>query len=130
MARFEISENIDGGVITGDGFIISACLIPGMVDDTKVLVKNSSEVTVTYNITASNTAGNMPLEFYVYDDANNNGSCDGNEVLSPAPFAGELAPSKTANFIFRICWPAEENDPDHAGMVDTISITLDAVQKD
>lgn len=130
VAKFEISESVDGGVIPSDSFTISASLIPGQVDDTKIQVKNSSEVTVTYNITAANTAGNMPLEFYVYDDANNNGNCDSDEVLIPAPFAGELAPNKSANFMFRISWPAEKNDPVYAGLVDTISITLDAVQKD
>lgn len=126
-AKFEITETIT----PIDTYYVSAALIPGAYVDTKIVVKNSSEVTVDYTITITNDTGNLPLAFSVYEDENNNGKLDAGENIVATPFTKTMEPSdQSTNYTLRVSWPAQENSAAYAGMKDTISITLDAVQKD
>lgn len=112
VAKFEITENVIGGT---EPFYVSASLIPGESHDVTLKVDNKSEVAVDYTVTVTQETDNLPLEFWLDGGSN---------------FTGEIGAGESKDFKLSISWPATANDPMYAGMVDSISITLDAVQKD
>lgn len=106
--------------VTEEGTLLHAFTVsmgPGDAPETgSVTVKNDSEVTIDYTISASMLYGFLPLQFTV----------DGASV----PFTGTLASGDTATYKFKVSWPISENDSSYAGKVDCVNITLITAQKD
>lgn len=127
VAKFEITETIDSSGV----YYVSADLYPGTYKDTKIIVKNTSEVVVDYMVSVANVSNALPLEFFVYEDENKDGEWTEGENIVATPFTKTMEPSdQSTNYTLRVSWPAQENSAAYAGMKDIISITLDAVQKD
>ena len=116
VAEFNITEETD--------FIEADMLfefVPG-VNKKTIVVNNESEVAVEYKVTIVNKTGNIPFVFKIGEDENPEDALE-----SPAKFAIEANSVKNYN-VFLI-WESA-NASDYMGMVDLITINLEAVQKD
>jgi len=114
--------------ITGEGSFgqtIEADLVPGENKIVKLTIKNDSEVSVEYTITAVNETENLPLTLSLEKKGS-----------SPAEknteFTVQQLPNNksTDEYILHIEWPIGKNDPDWMGMVDYITVTVTAAQID
>lgn len=137
VAKFDVTENE-----TAFRQKIQADVYPGFKKTYTVSVTNSSEVAIAYVMNVKNEYHNLPLQFQMLDEMGNVITSDSTEAA-----ASEYDLSKSADipandstehtYQLKISWPteaeggeADSQDPDYAGKVDVIEITLKAVQKD
>ena len=111
IARFSVTES---GILR-ETFKVK--IAPGEAIPIEVLLKNDSEVTVAYTISAENYYRNLPLEFTVIDTA---------AQLPAEP----LAPGETKTLALQVCWQADKTDNQYIGMVDLIHLTICITQVD
>lgn len=137
VAKFDVTET------TQDlNQQIKAAVYPGFDQVYTVSVTNRSEVAIEYVMNVKNKYGNLPLKFQMLDK-------DGAEITSDSTDAAtqdydlsksaEISATDSDEHVYqlKISWPknaeageADPQDPDFAGKVDVIDITLKAVQKD
>lgn len=116
VAKFLIEE--EGGIFGSEVFTCD--LAPGETEKASITVKNKSEVAVNYTLSAATTYQLLPLQYTVTYDGQTN----------PAPFTCALAPGQTAALTLNIIWPEDAVDAAYSGKVDTVELTLQAVQID
>ena len=137
VAKFDVQET---GTLLSEQ-IINTDVYPGFSRTYTVGVTNNSEVTIEYVMNVKNKYNNLPLQFRMLDSA-------GNEIKTDSSDASdEYALSKSQKikagdttehtYQLEISWPVNQTNegenlqnPDYAGKVDVIEITLKAVQKD
>ena len=122
-ARYTTSASVgDSAVVAafeiGDDLSSSSALIevtakpPAAEGETSrvqtVQISNSSDATVTYTVTAENLTGNLPIEI--------------------DSFTGTLAPNGTVTQEITIEWTNALKDPQYAGMVDLVRLTVSVEQ--
>lgn len=124
VAKFEVAET-DNQLAQQ----IKLEAYPGFEEVYKVNVTNKSEVAIQYTIDVKNQYGNLPLKIQMLDSGNNEISTKSAEISAQDQTSQE--------YKLKISWPKEESDlsespqnPDYAGKVDVIEITLKTVQKD
>lgn len=120
VAKFNVTE---AGTATKQ---IKADVYPGFSQTYNVDVTNASEVAISYSMDIQNKYENLPLEFKMLDNS-------GKEITSKS-IDISATDHDTHRYQLQISWPKETNesatDPDYAGKMDVIEITLNAVQKD
>lgn len=116
VAKFSITETKNGALFTED-FTVST--VPGETAYT-VSVENNSEVAVAYTVSVTNTTGNVPYIFSVNGSEYAVGSCSA---------AAYLAVGEEAAVSVKVKWN-EEGATAYIGMVDRITVTLQAAQVD
>lgn len=117
VAKFEIKEE---GVYEK---MIAVDIVPGEVKTHELSIQNKSEVAVEYTITIRNNTKNLPIEFEVVDM----GQIAGEDFI----YSETLRPNSVKKvFPLRISWPEDSYSAYYAGMVDTIIVSVSAVQKD
>lgn len=120
IAKFNVTET---GTATQQ---IKANVYPGFSKTYNVDVTNASEVAITYSMDIQNKYENLPLEFKMLDS-------NDNEITSKS-IDISATDHEPHTYKLQISWPKDANasatDPDYAGKVDVIEITLNAVQKD
>lgn len=120
VAKFNVTEE---GTATQQ---IKADVYPGFSQTYNVSVTNASEVAISYSMDIQSKYENLPLEFKMLDS-------DDNEIASKSI---DISATDHNEHIYKvqISWPTDTNnsatDPDYAGKMDVIEITLNAVQKD
>lgn len=114
VAKFKITES---GISTVS--ISSEKFRPGFTFEQPVEITNESEVAVNY-ILAKTTTGNLPLQFEL------NG-----KDFSNSTYSETIEPnSKKKSYVMKVIWPESENNPEYAGMVDSIKLMLTVNQVD
>ena len=108
----------------------------------QVSVTNNSEVAIEYVMTVKNVYKNLPLQFQLVEvETNENTSTSKKNLGSGAELSqsAEISADDHKEHLYqlKVSWPTTETDgsvnpqnPDYAGKVDVIEITLKAVQKD
>ena len=108
VAAFEIGEDLS----SSSAMIEVTAKPPAAVGETStvqaVQISNSSDATVIYTVTSENLTGNLPIEI--------------------ESFTGTLAPDGTVTQEIAIEWTDVLNDPQYAGMVDLIRLTVSVEQ--
>ena len=131
VAKFDVTES---GTATQQ---IQAEVYPGFSQTYRVDVTNNSEVAIVYVMNVENPYKNLPLQFRMLDE--NGAVITAESVETSQAYAlsesAEIAANDHTEHTYRleISWPVTETDkknPDYAGKVDIIEITLKAVQKD
>ena len=136
VARFDVQET---GTLSTQ--VIKAEFYPGFSQTYNVSVKNNSEVAIEYVMNVKNKYKNLPLKFQMLDKDGNEISSNSTETSSEYDLSesAEISAKDSEEHIYKlkISWPAEATsegedlwNPDYAGKVDVIEITLKAVQKD
>lgn len=120
VAKFEITETDLDGLLTTT-LQVNTC--PGTTSTKTIKVKNDSEVTVDYTVSVVNLYQNLPLDFWVNDDS-------ANKTQGSYSFTDALAPGDSKDFELSISWPEGANSTFYVGKVDTIEVTVSAIQKD
>ena len=133
VAKFEIKETgLDD--VHGTDFLITANLVPGETTTKSLTIQNQSEVAVEYTITVKNMTGNLPLIFNVVaNDASAAVSAMECDPVSKAySCSARLDPNETAanSYTLQIIWPKEEKSTQYVGMVDTVKVSISAIQVD
>ena len=114
VAKFKITES---GISTIT--ISSEKFRPGFVFEQPVEVTNESEVAVSY-VLAKTTTGNLPLRFELND-----------RDFTNSTYSDTIEPnSEIKSYVIKIIWPESENNPEYAGMVDSIKLMLTVNQVD
>lgn len=131
VAKFDVTES---GRATQQ---IQAEVYPGFSRTYQVAVTNNSEVAITYVMNVENPYKNLPLQFRMLDADDNVITTESAETSQEYALSesAEIAASDHTEHTYKleISWPvteADKKDPDYAGKVDVIEITLKAVQKD
>lgn len=124
VATFNVSET---GTLVG---YFAAELIPDVPCVRDIVVKNNSEVAISYTITIRNESNNMDMSFRFGtegDMQDMNPSADGYTCTS---YLGAL--SEGQNYKLEITWNSKgpEIDLEYMGCVDLIKVTLIATQVD
>ncbi|MDO4363224.1 MAG: hypothetical protein Q4C99_01730 [Clostridia bacterium] len=114
VASFNVTQS---GTATAD---IALDIKPGDTVQYEVAVTSNSEVALSYTIGVENKYNNLPLEFKMLDENNN-------EINSDTIMYSD---SKTHNYKLQIAWPSNEDDVSYSGKVDLLVVTLDASQVD
>ena len=136
VARFDVQET---GTLSSQ--IINAEVYPGFKETYTVGVKNNSEVAIEYVMNIKNKYNNLPLQFRMLDSKGNEITTDSSDVSSGYTLSKsqEIVAGDSAEHTYQleISWPTGTTseggnlqDPNYAGKVDVIEITLKAVQKD
>ena len=136
VARFDVQET---GTLSEQ--IINANVYPGFSGKYTVSVKNNSEVTIAYVMNIKNKYNNLPLQFRMLDkdgkEITTDSSDDPSEYVLSKSDEIVAKDSSEHTYQLEISWPTDQanesenlQDPDYAGKVDVIEITLKAVQKD
>lgn len=115
VARFAITE---AGELTQQ--IEISGMQPGDQRFFSVTVTSNSEVTVAFRLAVVNEYQNLPLTFALLNSAG--------EAIDAGTIAANDNAEKT--YTLRVTWGAEEKNPDYAGRVDVLRITLTAEQVD
>lgn len=142
VAKFEVTQ---AGTLTQQ---IKVEVWPGFnTSDTangtyQVSVKNNSEVAIEYVVNVKNVYKNLPLQFQMLDENGNvitSKSTDPSALNYDLSKSAEIPANDTTEHTYqlKVSWPttgadvnANPQNPDYAGKVDVIEITLKAVQKD
>lgn len=111
VAKFLVTEE---GVA---GEMIKVRISPGETAKHQITVRNDSEVTIEYAVSALSEYENLPLSFSIADEG------------SAGP-AAVLAPGQTKTVNLQIHWDESENSDRYIGMVDLVHLTLTAAQLD
>ena len=133
VAKFEVTET---GTLRSQ---IQDEFYPGFTKTYAVSVTNKSEVTIEYVMNVKNKYKNLPLQFQMLDKNGNAITSDSTatqdyDLSERAEIPAEDAQEHT--YQLEISWPIgtsegeNSQDPDYAGKVDVIEITLEAIQKD
>lgn len=134
VAKFRITESLvneDNSVFVS----VAAGLVPNVPCRINVEVANESEVAVTYEITADNLTGNLPLKFYAVDETLADlaaVAAAANGAVLPYVYSDELAPNEPQTYYMYVIWtPADETEAlNNMGVVDMITLELSATQID
>lgn len=117
VAVFNVKE--EGSLLQG----IQAPLYPGDTEKYSIIVENSSEVAIAYQISLENLTGKLPITWSVWQEpipvSQENGVC-----------SGQMAPGSRATFVLKLEWPAEKNSLTYMGLVDMLQVNLTAAQID
>lgn len=124
VATFNVSET---GTLVG---YFAAELIPGVPCVRDIVVKNNSEVAISYTITIRNESNNMDMSFRFGTEGDMHDmtlSADGHTCTSYLD-----ALSEEQNYKLEITWNSKgpETDLEYMGCVDLIKVTLIATQVD
>lgn len=136
VAKFDVQET---GTLREE--IINASVYPGFSETYTVGVTNNSEVTIEYVMNVKNKYNNLPLQFRMLDSARNEISTNSSDASAEYALSKsaeiEAGDSSEHTYQLEISWPVGQTNegenlqnPDYAGKVDVIEITLKAVQKD
>lgn len=136
VARFDVQET---GTLSEQ--IINANVYPGFSERYTVGVTNNSEVTIEYVMNVKNKYNNLPLQFRMLDSAGKEITTNSSEASSEYALSksDEIVAGDSTEHTYQleISWPVSQTnegedsqDPDYAGKVDVIEITLKAIQKD
>ena len=140
VAKFDVTENAQNFSQQ-----IEATFYPGFEQTYTVSVTNHSEVAIEYVMNVKNKYGNLPLKFQMFqvlDENDKEITSDSTDVATQdydLSKSAEISATDHDEHVYKlkISWPknaeageAEPQDPDFAGKVDVIDITLKAVQKD
>ena len=125
VAKFNVTE---AGTYTTS---LTPVLVPGGSQTYDLIVTNNREVAIRCTIAIENVYENLPLTFSL---SNKTGETTYSAPFDVDPSDGltvSIAPNSSAQtFGITIGWPADQNDPALAEMVDLLIVTLTAEQLD
>ena len=118
VASFDV--NIIPGINIYTELIELGDIQPGETVNIDFTVTNNSEVAVSFNVTAVNLTGNLPVDVPLKGSANAN---------TPV-FSQALGQGETADLTFSVVWDAALSDPAAAGKADLLELKFTVKQID
>lgn len=120
VAKFDVDIGAYDGETPIAGFALSD-IAPGYEKQYKFVINNNSDVTVktTFNVS---TLGELPLEFTAKQGTDPAAAANGYNVT--------IAGGANATIIMTVSWPAANNDPMYAGLLDLVELSLVTEQID
>lgn len=111
VAVFEIEESL-GEVVGYVPITVNpdGKFRPGDTLSYPVTIRNKSEVSVQYSVTAVREMGTLPLETNTISET--------------------LAPGATANVVLTVSWPSDKDSPEYMGKTEILRFTVTAEQVD